>query len=79
MTNPRKGKLYMRASWTGAVVGGLIGVAATSVALAVTSRNQTTEVRVDDLKEAVTRLATQVDRLNQTVGDLAVAVAKLEP
>lgn len=69
----------MKANWTGTVIGALIGVAATSVVLAVTSRNQTTEVRVDDLKDVVARLTTQVDRLSQTVGDLVVAVAKLEP
>jgi len=68
----------MRANWTGAVVGGLIGVAATSVALAVTSRNQTTEVRVDGLKEAIARLTVQVDKLDQTVRELAAAVARVE-
>lgn len=69
----------MRANWTGAVVGGLIGVAATSVALAVTSRNQTTEVRVDGLKEAITRLTGQLDELDKTVRALSTAVARLEP
>lgn len=59
-------------------MGGLIGVAATSIALAVTSRNATTEVRVDGLKEVITRLTVQLDKLDETVRDLAVAVAKLE-
>jgi hypothetical protein len=67
----------MRANWTGALMGALIGVAATSVALAVTSRNQTTEVRVDGLKDAIARLTVQVDKLNETVNELSTAVAKL--
>ena len=68
----------MRANWTGAVMGALVGVAATSIALAVTSRNATTEVRVDGLKEVITRLTVQLDKLDETVRELSTAVAKLE-
>ena len=68
----------MRANWTGAVVGSLIGVAVTSVAMAVTSRNLTEAIRVEGLKDVITRLTVQVDKLDATVAALTVAVAKLE-
>jgi uncharacterized membrane-anchored protein YhcB (DUF1043 family) len=68
----------VKTNWTGAVVGSLIGVAVTSVAMAVTSRNLTEAIRVDGLKDVITRLTTQVDKLDATVASLTVAVAKLE-